>query len=145
MSPATQHVERLYRESMTSGLQIRWVNNFTISSVGRHNHIHGDNCLTKTESMKVTKILALRHTTWCFTRIAVATKAIAQWHVHWSWGTSSSVGIWMGDRPRRSGAVNLGPFVGVDLNPSLTVYTAVIVVTPGGVKCIKPNQTRTTT
>jgi len=38
---------------------------------------------------------------------AVATKAIAQWHVHWSQATSTSVSTWMGDRQGRLSAVNL--------------------------------------
>jgi len=36
----------------------------------------------------------------------------AHWHVHWSWGTSTSVSTWMGDRQWSPGTVNLGPFVG---------------------------------
>jgi len=38
------------------------------------------------------------------------------------------VSAWMGDHRGRPGAVNLGPFVGVDLNLRPTVYIAVIVL-----------------
>jgi len=42
----------------------------------------------------------------------------------------------MGDRQGRPSAMNLCPFIGVDLNLWPTVYIAVIVLTPGKVKCI---------
>jgi len=64
----------------------------------------------------------------------------AQWHVHKSQATSTSVSTWMGDRQGRPSAVNLCPFVRVDLNLWPTVDIAVIVLTPGDVKWIKPNQ-----
>jgi len=54
---------------------------------------------------------------------------LAQWHVHWSWATSTSVSTWIGDRQGRPSSVYLCPFVGVDLNLWLTVYTVVIVLT----------------
>jgi len=46
------------------------------------------------------------------------------------WATSTSVSTWMGDRQGRPSAVDLCPFVGVDVNlwPT-TVYIAVIVLT----------------
>jgi len=53
---------------------------------------------------------------------------LAQSHVHRSWATSNSVSTWMGDRHGRPSAVNLCPFVGVDLNLYPTVYIAVIVL-----------------
>jgi len=46
----------------------------------------------------------------------------------------------MGDHQERPGAVNLGPFVGVNLNLWPTDYMAVIVLTPGDVKWIKPKR-----
>jgi len=47
----------------------------------------------------------------------------------WLFVTSTSVSTWMGDRQGRPSAVNLCPFVGVDLNLWSTVYAAVIVLT----------------
>jgi hypothetical protein len=54
---------------------------------------------------------------------------LSQWHVHWSWATSSPVSTWMGDRQGRLSAVSLSPFVGVGLNLWPTVHIAVIVLT----------------
>jgi len=56
----------------------------------------------------------------CPGRPAVATE---------SKGTSTTVSTWMVDHRGRLGAVNLGPFVGVDFNMRPTVYIAVIVTT----------------
>jgi len=61
------------------------------------------------------------------------------WYPIITLATSTSVSTWMGDRRGRPSAVNLCPFVGVDLYMWPTVYLAVIVLTPGGVKWIKPN------
>jgi len=46
----------------------------------------------------------------------------AQWHVHWSYGTSIYVSTCMGDHQGTLGAVNLGPFISVDLNLWPTVF-----------------------
>jgi len=54
---------------------------------------------------------------------------LAQWHVHWSYVSSTSLNTWMGDCLGIQSTVNLCPFVGVDLNVWLTVYIAVIILT----------------
>jgi len=54
---------------------------------------------------------------------------LAQWHVHWSKVSSTSVSTWMSDRQGRPNAVNLYQFVGVDLKLWPTIYIAVIVLT----------------
>jgi len=54
---------------------------------------------------------------------------LARWLGHWSSVTSSPVSTWMGDLQGRLSAVNLCPFVGVDLNLWPTVHIAVIVLT----------------
>jgi len=41
---------------------------------------------------------------------------LAQWHVRYSYGTSTSVSTYKGDHKGRPGAVIMGTFVGVDLN-----------------------------
>jgi len=54
---------------------------------------------------------------------------LAQWHVHWSRGMSTSISTWMGDHQGRTGAVNLCPFVDTDLNMRLIVCVAVVALT----------------
>jgi len=46
----------------------------------------------------------------------------------WSYGSLTSVSTWLVDHQGRLGAVNLGPFIDVDVNLWLTVYIAVIVL-----------------
>jgi len=57
-------------------------------------------------------------------------------------GTSTSVNTWMGDHHERPGAVNLGSFVGVDINLWPTVHYAAVIVLTRTKKLIKPNQTK---
>jgi len=66
---------------------------------------------------------------------------LAQWHVHWSQATSTSVSNWMGDRQRRPSVVNwtcvrLSVWTLICGRPSI-LYIAVIVLTPGDVISIK--------
>jgi len=62
---------------------------------------------------------------------------LAQGYIHRSKAMSTSVSTWMGDCQEKPSAVNLCPFVGVNLNLWLTVDIAVFVLT----KC-KMNQTK---
>jgi len=45
------------------------------------------------------------------------------------WPSGTSISTWMGDRQGRLSAVNLCPFVTVDLNLRPTIYIAVILLT----------------
>jgi len=67
---------------------------------------------------------------------------LAQWHVHWSKETSTSVSTWMGDHQLRPSAVNQCPFVGVDLNMWPTFYrpTGSSHRADTDLKWIKPNR-----
>jgi len=65
--------------------------------------------------------------------------AISTWSVHVGF-LYGSVSTWMGDHQGlRLGAVNLGPFVGVDLNLWPAVYIAIIVLTRAGNKSNQTN------
>jgi len=63
-------------------------------------------------------------------RLTVATKASSVTRSLKLRHVNHAVITWMGDHQGRLGAVNLGPFVDIDLNFWLPVNTAVIVLTP---------------